>query len=253
MNDKRELIRFSNAGKCFSTPGRGDVWAVRDFNLLAHEGQLTCVLGASGCGKTTLLRLAAGLEKPTTGEVVVDSSRVNGAADIGLVTQEGNLLPWRKVLDNIALGPEIQGAKRHKRIAAAREALSRVGLPQKVAKSFPHELSGGMRQRVALGRTLCAGSRIWLMDEPFANLDEPTRHRLQGELLDVWFEDHQTVLFVTHSLEEAVFLADRIVVMAAGRMVAEFQVDLPRPRNRLGDDFVNVLLKVRRVFTETDR
>lgn len=253
MTDKRELIRFQNVGKCYSTAARGEVWAVRDFNAVCHEGQLTCLLGPSGCGKTTLLRLAAGLESPTTGRVFVDLAHVNGPPkDIGLLSQEGDLLPWRKVLDNVALGPEIHGVRRNKRFTAAKEALARVGLPAKVTGSFPHELSGGMRQRVALARALCAGSRILLMDEPFTSLDEPTRHRLQAELLDVWLADQQTVLFVTHSLEEAVYLADRIIVMTSDRTIADFQLDLPRPRHRLSDDFVEVLLEVRRAFAESD-
>ena len=253
MSEKRELIRFQNVGKCYSTPARGDVWAVRDFDIVCREGQLTCLLGPSGCGKTTLLRLAAGLETPTKGRVFVNSMRVNGPPkDICLLSQEGDLLPWRKVLDNVGLGPEIRGVRRNKRFPTAKKALTRVGLPAKVTRSYPHELSGGMRQRVALARALCAGSRILLMDEPFNSLDEPTRHRLQAELLDVWLADQQTVLFVTHSLEEAVYLADRVIVMTSHHTIADFQLDLQHPRHRLSDDFVDVLLKVRRAFTESD-
>ncbi len=251
MEPKRQVIRFENAGKCFSTPARPEVWAVRDFNLTCLEGELTCVLGPSGCGKTTLLRLAAGLEMPTMGKVCVNGSAVtNPPENIGVVSQEGDLLPWRRVLGNVALGLEIRGLDRQERTERAKKAINRVGLPSEVVQSFPHELSGGMRRRVALARAVCTNPRILLMDEPFSSLDELTRHRLQAELLQLWLSDRQTVLFVTHSLEEAVFLADRILVMTFGRTVAEFRLDLDRPRDRLGDEFIKVLLEVRRALTE---
>lgn len=247
-----DIIRFENVSRCFSTPARGDVWALRDFDLACRAGELTCVVGPSGCGKTTLLRLAAGLDTPTNGRVLVDGRAATDPSlrDIGMVSQEGGLFPWRRVVDNVALGLELRGTGRAERKARARKLLERLHLPPGIERSFPDELSGGMRQRVALARTLCPNPSILLMDEPFASLDEPTRHDLQRELLTLWKGDGQTILFVTHSIEEAVFLADRVVVMTFAQAVADIPVEIPRPRDRLADDFVATLLKVRRAFTE---
>jgi len=245
------MIRFENVGKCFTTAARGEVWALRDLSLTCPAGELTCVVGPSGCGKTTLLRMAAGLETPTAGVVRVDGQSVAGPpADIGLVSQEGDLLPWRRVGRNVALGLEIRHIPRRVRKARVLKTLGRLGLPENVVRSFPHELSGGMRQRVALARALCPNPRVLLMDEPFSSVDEPTRNRLQGELLALWQADRQTVLYVTHSIEEAVFLADRVVVMTFGRVVQTIDVALRRPRDRLGEAFVKVLLTVRRALAE---
>jgi len=244
-------IRFEHTSKRYTTPARGEVWALRGVDLACEAGGLTCVLGPSGCGKTTLLRLAAGLESPTAGRVVVDGRPVTAPPPgIALVSQEGALLPWRRVIDNVALGLEIRKVGRAERRARAREAIRRVHLPPSVDRSLPHELSGGMRQRVALARALCPGPRILLMDEPFAAVDEPTRHLLQDELVRLWQADRQTILFVTHNVEEAVTLADRLVVMTFSRTVAEVPVPLPRPRDRLDRAFVDTLLEVRRTFAE---
>jgi len=215
------------------------------------RGELTCVLGPSGCGKTTLLRLIAGLDHPTEGEVLLDGRPVTRpSADAALLTQEGDLLPWRRVVPNVALGLEIRGIDRRNRHARAMEALRCVGLGSDVAWSYPHELSGGMRRRVAMARALCAQPRTLLMDEPFSNLDEPTRYRLQAELMSVWHADRQTGLFVTHDVEEAVYLADQIVLMTFGRVVGALRVDVPRPRDRLADDFVRTLVHIRRLMAE---
>ena len=251
MTGEHEAIRFENASKCFVTPARPEVWALRGFNLSCLARQLTCVVGPSGCGKTTLLRLAAGLDFPTSGRVLMRGRPVDGPPDgVGLVSQEGTLLPWRRALANVTLGLEIRGMGRAERRAAARAVLERVHLARDVERSYPHELSGGMRQRLALARALCPNPRILLMDEPFASVDEPTRHHLQGDLLGVWAADGQTILFVTHSIEEAVYLADRVVVMTFGRTVAEIPVPLPRPRDRLSQEFIDLLLVVRRAFAE---
>ncbi len=245
------MIQFENVSKCFTTPARGNVWALSDLNLSCPPGELTCVLGPSGCGKTTLLRLAAGLDVPTTGTIRVDGQPVSGPPEsIGMVSQEGDLLPWRRVLSNVALGLEIRHHSRRKRKQQAMATLRRMRLPDEVARSFPHELSGGMRRRVAMARALCPSPRVLLMDEPFSSVDEPTRHGLQAELVKLWLADRQTVLYVTHSVEEAVFLADHVVVMTFGQIVDRIRVDLPRPRNRLDDSYVATLLKVRRALTE---
>ncbi len=251
MNTAAEIVRFERVGKRFTTPARGDVWALEELDLACRAGELTCVLGPSGCGKTTLLRLAAGLDTPTNGRVLVRGRRVDRPPEgVGMVSQEGSLLPWRRVIGNAALGLEVAGVGRAERKARARAVLERVHLPREVERSYPHELSGGMRQRVALARALCPNPRILLMDEPFASVDEPTRHHLQKELLELWAADRQTILFVTHSIEEAVYLADRVVVMTFARAVADLPIEVPRPRDRLSDEFVGTLVEVRRAFTK---
>jgi NitT/TauT family transport system ATP-binding protein len=239
-------IEFDSVGKCFQTGARGDVWAVRNFNLACGEGELTCLVGPSGCGKTTLLRLAMGLEQPTEGRVRLNRNG-GGATNEhpGFVSQEGNLLPWRRVEDNVALGLELRGMSRKERLPIAHQALRRVGLPKNVARSYPHELSGGMRQRVVLARMACLHPRLLLMDEPFASLDEATRHRLQNDLLEFWRAERQTLLFVTHSLDEAVFLADRIVVMTFAGIAADRRVDWPRPRDRGSPAFTALAVELR--------
>ncbi len=244
MPEPDEAIRFESVSKCFLAPVRGEVWALRDIDLACEAGKLTCVLGPSGCGKTTLLRIAAGLDQPTSGQVLVNCRCRAGRP--GLVSQEGDLLPWRRALANVLLGLEVQSVPRAQRKARARAALRRVGLGEELEECFPHELSGGMRQRVAIARALCPNPRIILMDEPFASLDEPMRYRLQEELLALWAQDPRTIVFVTHSIEEAVFLADRIVILAEGRKVREFAIELPRPRDRLAAEFARLLLDVRR-------
>jgi len=251
MTTHESAVRFEGVGKRYSTPARPEVWALADFDLDVQARAITCVVGPSGCGKTTLLRLAAGLETPSHGRVLVEGRPVSGPPrGIGVVSQEGGLLPWRTALGNVALGLELCGVGRAERRRQARAALRRLHLPPDVERSSPHELSGGMRQRLALARALCPGPRILLMDEPFAAVDEPTRHHLQNELLAVWAADRQTVLFITHSIEEAVYLADRVVVMTFGRAVAVMPLDLPRPRDRLAEGFVRTLVRVRHALTE---
>jgi NitT/TauT family transport system ATP-binding protein len=189
--------------------------ALKDVNLDIHAGEFVCLLGASGCGKTTLLNVIAGLIKPEHGIVTVDDNVVTGPGrDRGMVFQEYALLPWKTVLDNIALGPKIAGVKKLERRKIARDFVDLVGLSGFESK-YPHELSGGMRQRAAVARALAAAPQVLLMDEPFAAVDAQTRSNLQEELIRIWGATRMTVVFVTHSVEEAVFLADRVVVLAA--------------------------------------
>jgi NitT/TauT family transport system ATP-binding protein len=208
--------------------------AIGNVNLTVRDGEFVALLGPSGCGKSSLLRVVAELLRPTAGSVVIHSSpeRENGRPKTALVFQEYALFPWRTVLDNVAFPLQMRGVARHEGLSRAREVLTRVGL-QPFARAYPHQLSGGMRQRVGIARALAAQPEVLLMDEPFGALDAQTRTVLQEELLRVWESERKTVLYVTHSIDEAVYLADRIVLLTArpGRIKAEYSVDLPRPRN----------------------
>lgn len=230
---KLEVDRVS---KRFGEAGEGTE-ALRDVSLTVREGEFVCLLGPSGCGKTTLLRIIAGLESPTEGEVRVDGVPVAGPTPrLGMIFQDYSLYPWRRVIDNIAFGLELAGVGKAERLARAGEYLDLVGLGG-FANSFPYELSGGMRQRVAVARALATDPAVVLMDEPFGALDAQTRNAMQRELLEIWTKTRKTVLFVTHSVDEAVFLADRIVVLSPrpGRVREIVEVREPRPRDRTCD------------------
>ncbi|MDM7935175.1 MAG: ABC transporter ATP-binding protein [Methanothrix sp.] len=220
-------------GKVFLADGR-EMEVLRDINLSISENEFVCFVGPSGCGKTTLLRIIAGLEDPTTGTVTLSGEPIMGPGpERGMVFQEYSLFPWRTVLDNVAFGLELKGVPSEERRGRAREYLRMVGLERFEAR-YPHELSGGMKQRVAIARALVNDPRALLMDEPFGALDAQTRNVMQSELLRIWEERRKTVVFVTHSVDEAIYLADRIVIMSArpGRIKDVIEVDLPRPRKR---------------------
>jgi NitT/TauT family transport system ATP-binding protein len=207
--------------------------ALRDVSIAVEPGEFISIVGASGCGKTTLLRIADGLIKPTRGEVSVDGQPVSGPGpDRGFVFQQDALFPWRTVLDNVIFGLEVQGRKKSESRARADGLLRLVGLSG-FEQHFPHELSGGMRQRANLARALTIDPDVLLMDEPFAALDAQTREIMQSELLRIWRSNKKTVLFVTHQIDEAVFLADRVIVMTSrpGQVKAAVEVDIPRPRD----------------------
>jgi len=224
--------------------------ALAGIDLAIGPGEFACVVGPTGCGKTTLLRIVAGLVRPTGGAVVLGSAVVSGPqTTTGMVFQQYSLLPWRNVLDNVAFGLELRGVGRAERRRRAAGLLELVGLSG-FGRRRPYELSGGMQQRVAIARALATEPDLLLLDEPFGALDERTRHRLQDELLAIWQRTGKTVLFVTHNIDEAVYLGDRVVVMAdrPGRVAAEFRLDLPRPRDRMDGRFVGALLAVRGVL-----
>ncbi len=212
--------------------------ALDKVNLEVKDEEFICILGPSGCGKTTLLRIIAGLDKPTDGEVLLDGIRVDKPGqDRGMVFQDYSLFPWRTVIDNIAFGLEVLGVDKKERYENAREYLELLDL-EKFENSFPYELSGGMRQRIAIVRALINNPKLLLMDEPFGALDAQTRNIMQSELLRIWEKKHKTILFVTHSVDEAVYLADRIVVMSArpGTIKEIFNIDLPHPRIRTSQE-----------------
>jgi NitT/TauT family transport system ATP-binding protein len=210
-----------------------DVTAISDVDLTVEAGEFVTVVGPSGCGKTTLLRAVGGLETPTTGEVRLDGdppARAQERGNVGFVFQRHSLLPWKTVLENVTFLRRLAGKPRDE--AGARALLERVGLDGH-ADAAPATLSGGMRQRVAIARALHLGATVLLMDEPFGELDELTRERMGVEVSRTWRRERRTVLFVTHSVPEAVLLGDRCVVVSGspGRVVETFDVDLPRPRD----------------------
>jgi len=222
-----QLVGVRGVSKVFAN----GVEALADVSLDVEAGEFLSVLGPSGCGKSTLLRLIAGLAEPTTG--TIDWSDDSGRADLGFVFQEPTLMPWATAVANVALPLKLRGMAKSEREARAAEALDNVGL-KGFERVWPRELSGGMKMRVSLARALVVQPRLLLMDEPFAALDEITRHRLNDDLLELWQRSGVTIVFVTHSVFESVFLSQRIVVMTArpGRVSAELAVTTPYPRSQ---------------------
>ena len=208
--------------------------AVQGASLAVARGEFVSVVGPTGCGKTTLLNVAAGLLAPSAGSVEIDGVRLTGInARAGYLFQADALMPWRSALANVMAGLEFRGVARTEAAPPAKAWLARVGLAG-FEDRFPHQLSGGMRRRVALAQTLILDPRILLMDEPFAALDIQTRLLMENELLDLWSADRKSVLFITHDLEEAISLSDRVIVLSAGpgtHPIDEFVIDLPRPRD----------------------
>jgi NitT/TauT family transport system ATP-binding protein len=231
-------IVVSHVGKVFPGAGR-DVVALQDINLAIPRGQFVCLLGPSGCGKSTLLNAVAGFALPSSGTIVADGQPVTGPGPArGMVFQEYALFPWMTVADNIAFGLEIKGLPKAGIAATVDRLLAMLSLGD-FRHRYPKDLSGGMRQRVAIARVLALDSPIMLMDEPFGALDALTRRNLQDELLRIWSELKKTIIFVTHSIEEAIYLADRIVVMTyrPGTVKRDLLVDLPRLRDPAAAEF----------------
>ena len=228
---KRGQIDINQVSIVFGKGDEANV-AVKETSLKITPGEFVCILGPSGCGKSTLLNSVAGYVTPTSGEVLVDDEKITGPGpDRGMVFQQYSLFPWKTVLQNIAFGPKLAGVGVDECSSIANTFLSMIGL-SKIANSFPGELSGGMQQRVGIARALANYPSVLLMDEPFGALDAQTRIMMQESLLEIWSEFNTTVLFVTHDVDEAIFLADRILVMSAspGSIIADLKVDLERPR-----------------------
>lgn len=226
MATQTAKLNFEHVTKVFPTRG-GGVRAVDDLTLSVGEQEFVCLLGPSGCGKSTLLDLAAGFEAPTEGAVLVDGVRVREPGpQRGMVFQDGALFPWLTALENVSYGPRIRGVRKASARKAAIELLASVGLAG-FEHRFPHELSGGMRQRVAIVRALANEPELLLMDEPFGALDPHTRMNMQDLLVSLWREVEATVFFVTHSIEEAVFLGDRVYILSnsPGTILQELKVD----------------------------
>ena len=242
-------IELAGVTKVFRTPN-GTYTALHDLDLRVEPGEFCAIVGPTGCGKSTTLTLVAGLERPSTGEVRVDGQIVDGiGSDVGFVFQNDAVLPWKTVLGNVSAGPIWRGASKRDALARARDWLRRVGLAG-FEDRHPHQLSGGMRKRVALAQSLINEPRVLLMDEPFSALDVQTRAIMSDELLQLWELTKPTVVFVTHDLEEAIALADRVVVMTAGpaTVKASYTVDLPRPRTaqeiRFTPEFVSLYQEI---------
>ena len=229
------IISVNNITKTFNAGGRlGSLTVLQNMNVDIQENEFVCIVGPSGCGKSTLLRLIAGLEFPTEGNVLYRGENLTKPRkEIGMVFQNYSLMPWLNVEDNIAMGLNFKRVAQAEKKNTVDEFLKIIGL-EKFRKSYPHELSGGMQQRVAIARTLANSPDVVLMDEPFGALDAYTRILLQKELLRIWEYDKKTIIFVTHSVDEAIYLADRIILMSGkkGAVSREVSVDIPRIRDR---------------------
>ena len=227
------VISLDNVTKRFATPKGGAYTAIEHVTMQVAPGEFCTVVGPTGCGKSTTLGLISGLTRPSEGLVEVSGQVVNGISDgIGYVFQSDAIFPWKSVLDNVAAGPRYQGKSGREAKALAREWIGRVGLSG-FEDRYPHQLSGGMRKRVALAASLINQPSILLMDEPFSALDVQTRVLMENELLNLWSETSAAVVFVTHDLEEAIALADRVFVLTSGPATVKgsYRIDLPRPRN----------------------
>ena len=233
-----ECLRVS---KAYSTRS-GSVQAVQDITFGVGEHEFVCLVGPSGCGKTTLLRIIAGLTPPTSGELNFEPELAAGRSPGAMVFQEHGIYPWMTVLDNVAFGLEMQGVSRRARRQRALTFVRKVGLVP-FAGAYPHELSVGMRQRVGIARAFVADTPLLLMDEPFGSLDAQIRSVLVDELLTIWREDRKSVLYVTHDIEEAVLLGDRVLVMTGhpGRILRDIAVPLPRPRDLTSGEIATVV------------
>ncbi|MGB5225113.1 MAG: ATP-binding cassette domain-containing protein [Arenicellales bacterium] len=232
LKQRPVTLEVQGLGKEFETPG-GSVTALKDINFQTHKREFVCVIGPSGCGKSTLIRILAGLETPSSGRMLLDGKEVHGPGpDRGMVFQGYTLFPWLTVKKNVMFGLEQAGHSKQVAEEDARQWIDLVGLTSFV-DSYPHQLSGGMKQRVAIARALANQPRILLMDEPFGALDAQTRAKMQSYLMDIWQNIDITILFITHDLDEAIYLADRILVLKAhpGEVQELIEVPVPQPRS----------------------
>ncbi|MEF9954336.1 MAG: ABC transporter ATP-binding protein [Clostridium sp.] len=231
----KPIIEIKNVAMLFDTSVKTETYHVlENINIDIEKNEFVCLIGPSGCGKSTLLRVIAGLQASTGGEVLFDGEKHTKPGNhIGMVFQNYSLMPWLTTEDNIRLGLDFKRISKKEKDEIVSQYLDLINM-KSFAKSMPHELSGGMQQRVAIARTLAADPEVVLMDEPFGALDAYTRILLQKELLNIWEKDKKTIIFVTHSVDEAIYLADRIILMSKdkGKIVKEIKIDMPRPRER---------------------
>ncbi|HSV42001.1 MAG TPA: ABC transporter ATP-binding protein [Methanomassiliicoccales archaeon] len=239
------ILHISDLTKKFPKED-GELVAIENFNLDIEDGEFVCLLGPSGCGKTTLLRMIAGLDQPSSGTMELKGKKISSTgSDRGMVFQEFALFPWRTVRRNVEFGLELKNIKAHDRKVVSDKYIELVGL-KGFEDSHPYELSGGMKQRVGIARALANDPSILLMDEPFGALDAQTRNQMQKELLRIWEETKKTVLFVTHSVDEAVFLADKVIVLTTrpSKIKIIFNVEQKRPRDRADPAFLALRKKI---------
>ncbi|WP_456704739.1 MULTISPECIES: ABC transporter ATP-binding protein [unclassified Bradyrhizobium] len=252
------ILEIDRVSQVFQTSARKEHLALSEISLTIEEGAFVSILGPSGCGKSTLLYIVGGFVSPTRGAARMKGQAITGPGpDRGPVFQEFALFPWKTVLGNVMYGPRQRGVRATEAEAESRALIEMVGL-KGYENFYPKELSGGMKQRVALARTLAYHPEVLLMDEPFGALDAHTRTRLQNDLLNIWERDRKTVLFVTHSVDEAVFLSDKVVMMSnsPGRIREVIDIDLPRPRRRnellLDPGYQKYVVDIERMFDESD-
>jgi len=244
---EKPMIHIQNVSKSFESSGR-EKQVVMDVDLKVEENEFVVLFGPGQSGKTTLLNLIAGLELPTTGDICVDDKPVNGPGkDRGMVYQTTSLFPFCTVMGNVEFGPKSQGIRKKARRERAQYFIDLVGL-RGVEKSYPNQLSGGMRQRVGIARAYCSDPKVLLLDEPFGHLDAQTRYMMEEELEKIWQKEKRTVVFVTNNIEEAVYLADRIILLTncPARIKKEYRVNLARPRNYVDPEF----LKLRQLIVD---
>lgn len=247
------LIEFRHVDKSFHKPDAGEYQVVGDLNIKVRENEFLVLFGPGQCGKSTILNMIAGFEKPTAGELLCQGKPIEGPEpERGMVFQNTALFPWLTVMDNVQYGPKVRGVKKEERLKKAQHYIDLVGL-QGFENSFPVKISGGMQQRVGIARAYCNEPVVMLLDEPFGHLDAQTRYLMQDELTRIWQAEKRTIVFVTNNIEEAVYLADRILVLrnCPTGVKAEYEITLPRPRNYTDPEFLRLRREIDAVVDHT--
>lgn len=247
-------IEFRNISKYYENQENDGTKALDNINLTIKDGEFVCILGPSGCGKSTLLEIAAGLLPNYEGEVLLDGKlQSESSRDIGVVFQDSSLFPWRNIMKNVEFGLEIAGVDKEERAKKVQRAIEMVGL-KGFEKKYPHQLSGGMRQRAGIARTLVNDPKCILMDEPFSAVDYLTRLTLQDEIVNIWNKEKKTITFITHDVSEAVYLANRVVVLTPrpGRIQRIFDIPFQRPRSRNNPALLDIVEKIYRCLNNPE-
>lgn len=254
MNNQNQIIiQMNQVSKSFSTPEKGTFQVIENLDIQVRRNEFLVLFGPGQCGKSTILNLVAGFERPTSGEIYCNGKPVTAPGpERGMVFQNTALFPWLTVMDNVAYGPKVQGLSKAEREARAQRYIDLVGL-QGFERHFPVKLSGGMQQRVGIARAYCSEPLVMLLDEPFGHLDAQTRYMMQDELTRIWQAEKRTVIFVTNNIEEAVYLADRILVLknCPTGIKAEYEIGLSRPRNYTDSEFLALRREINAVVDHT--